>query len=351
MVFLSAGAFAFAGASFMKALLLKNTKKTFKEIKKTDKARQIEIRETLIGIFLGTAKNLEKLSSYKELLEELKKELRGAISDYKETAKDALEKEFSKHQSNAFSFGLFGLGYLLLLMLYATTYLKDINLLFIFTGFFFIYSIYNLLGKFVLATVLIILVSSFNIVYEPSSTWIAIQAILFSILYVNLTLSIDNKNTHFCITNMMAQFALQRLYSSLIDRDRTIVIDKNKEHFIGLSKYLMHFIFIGGLLTGILSFSTSITDVYQQLVPIYDFNSHPTSTIAISLILYLILTVFYPSYKLNMVFKKETVEYINERNRIWEQEKYEPLMKLKESDKEIEDELKMAMDKIDENFF
>jgi len=42
-----------------------------------------------------------------------------------------------------------------------------------------------------------------------------------------------------------------------------------------------------------------------------------------------------------MVFKKETVEYINERNRIWEQEKYEPLMKLKESDKEIEDELKM----------
>lgn len=69
------------------------------------------------------------------------------------------------------------------------------------------------------------------------------------------------------------------------------------------------------------------------------------------MILYLILTVFYPSYKLNMVFKKETVEYINERNRIWEQEKYEPLMKLKESDKEIEDELKMAMDKIDENFF
>ncbi len=326
IAFLSAGAFAFAGASFMKTLLLNNSKKVFQEIKKTDKHKQIKIRKFITGIYLGVVEKEDELDSYKKLQKSLKRKLRKAISEYDESTEESLSKEFSKHQSNSFSFGLFGLGYLLLLMLYTTGYLIDVNLLFIYVYIYFIYSVYNLFGIYSFVFVLFFstlpldMFSEFNLIIH------AILGIVFSVFYVCL---LKDTSSHLGITKTLSKSALKYIYREVQEKNINIVISKNMEHYIGIFKYLIHFLVIMILFFIVITCNALPENPFTSFCYIYDFNNHPSTLIAFSLLIYIFMTVFYPAYKLNKVFRDITIKYIAERDSIWEEPKFEPLIKLK----------------------
>jgi len=144
----------------------------------------------------------------------------------------------------------------------------------------------------------------------------------------------------------VALFMIHRLYGSLRENDKNIILETNKEHYVGVAKYLFHFILVGGLLVAIIYFQSFWSCMYLPIAQAYDFNSHPSSIIAIALVLYLIMTVISPSIKLNFVFRDAHIEYTDERNNVWGKKKYEGLMNLKENINELNLELEHTIENL-----
>ena len=116
IVFLTAGAFAFSSVYFIKNILKKNTSKLSKKLIQNDKKIQKDRLKDIETLRLGKIRSKESLKAFEELESKLKSSLKACACKYKKETNKVFEEEFKKHQSNAFAYGFYGIGYLVMLV-------------------------------------------------------------------------------------------------------------------------------------------------------------------------------------------------------------------------------------------
>ncbi len=337
IIFLIAGSFAFASAAFIKELLISNTKKLTRNLIKSDRKRQEKIIMSIKGLFLGKDNITKKeYVSYKATTKRLTKELSHIVNKFKKKSSQTIEEEFEQHQSIAFSFGIFSIGYLILIMLFTIEELLLVNILVVYIGLYFFYLSYIIFGVVspILATFTVLTFFVYENELSLSDKFLITEVFLF--YFYIFIFSIKSK--HFGIFKKVSTFTLYKVYRKVLSKNtKKVLIDINISHYINLIKYATHFIIVLLLISTSL-YSENILGINLVTLELYyfdiDIKETPYKALLSIVLAYFITIIIYPIYKLNRVFHKEIKIYILERNKVWDKREFIELIKLKTTHEE-----------------